>query len=283
MKAIKIITLAAAALGLLASCQQQAPETPGTDTLSGKGLVPVTLHASMIQTKVSYTETAAKNLQPKWEADDVVIGFDEDGVPYEFTVSSVKADGSATLTGEAPVNCTMHLIYFGSATPASIEGLELPIAIDYSGQAGDMTIPAVMFADGNIAFGSGEFHFSNAGAVIGINATKGVPSGSTITKFTVYGDNLSAATIDLDGDDNLVLTAGGSTGESISTGTLSGVTVNDGVGTLSSRVLIAVPAGAKVSKLGATVGSDTYFYSPATPETLAADQYSYVEGKTFLP
>lgn len=272
--------VAAAALGLLASCQQQPIGTPEKDGLSGNELVPVTLTASIAQTKVTYEETAEKNLQPDWEADDKVIGFDGNNANYEFTVSSVNPDGSATLTGVAPANCTLHLIYLCGAGKDDITSGSL--SVDYNGQAGNKTIPAVMLADGEVAFGSGNFHFHNGGAVIGINATKGVPGGSTISKITVYGDNLSAATVGLT-DGKLALTAGGSTGESISTGDGFSATVSsDGKGTLvGNPVLIAVPADAKVSKISVVVGSDNYIYTLKAPVTLARNEYKYVLGKTF--
>ena len=270
---------AAAALGILTSCQQQVLDAPDADGIAGKELVPVTLTASFIQTKADYTETLAKNLQPVWEADDKVIGFDENNTNYEFIVASVAADGSATLTGEAPANCTLHLIYLCGANKDEITSGSL--SVSYDGQAGDKTMPAVMLADGNVFFGGGEFHFSNAGAVIGIDAVKGVPNSSTVSKITVYGDNLSAATIALSGS-TLALTADGSTEESISTGTLSGVTVTDGIGTLSEQVLIAVPAGAKVKEVSVEIDSYIYSYALTTPATLAANQYSYVAGKTFI-
>ena len=272
--------VAAAALGLLASCQQQPIGTPEKDGLSGNELVPVTLTASIAQTKVTYEETAEKNLQPDWEADDKVIGFDGNNANYEFTVSSVNPDGSATLTGVAPANCTLHLIYLCGAGKDDITSGSL--SVDYNGQAGNKTIPAVMLADGEVAFGSGNFHFHNGGAVIGINATKGVPGGSTISKITVYGDNLSAATVGLT-DGKLALTAGGSTGESISTGDGFSATVSsDGKGTLvGNPVLIAVPADAKVCKISVVVGSDNYIYTLQAPVTLARNEYKYVLGKTF--
>ena len=264
-----------AALGILTSCQEQGL-VPFSDS---KELVPVTLTASFVQTKVSYTPTSAKNLKPSWEADDKVIGFDGNNNTYEFTVTDVNAtSGAATLTGTAPANCTLHLIYLCGAAKGDITSGSL--SVSYDGQAGDNTIPAVMLADGKVTFGSGDFHFSNAGAVIGIDAVKGVPNGSTISKITVFGDNLAAANIALN-DSKLALTATEAVGESISTGTLTGVTVTDEAGTLNNTVFIAVPAGAKVSKVSLDVESKTYSYELNAPESLTANQYTYVSGKKF--
>lgn len=272
---------ASAALGILTSCQQQGLDTPDVDGLTGKELVPVTLKASFVQTKVSYTETSAKNLKPVWEADDKVIGFDGNNNTYEFTVTDVDAtSGAATLTGTAPANCTLHLIYLRGADKDDITSGSL--SVNYKVQAGDNTIPAVMLADGKVTFGTGDFHFSNAGAVIGIDAVKGVPSGSTISKATVSGDNLSSATIAVSGEGKLIFTVGGSAKESISTVVPSGVTVDNAVGKLSKQVLIAIPAGAKIKNVTVETSiGKTYIYKLASPAILAANDYAYVEGKTF--
>ena len=256
-----------AAIGILTSCQQQGLDTPDVDGLTGKELVPVTLKASFVLTKVSYTETSAKNLKPVWEADDKVIGFDENNNTYEFTVTDVDAtSGAATLTGLAPANCTLHLVYLGSATPASIEETSLPYEFSYNGQTGNNIIPAVMLADGKVTFGIGDFHFSNAGAVIGIDAVKGVPQGTTVTKIMVSGENLSAATIALSGS-ALTLTATPKTADAISVEDLN-LTVNDADGTLSSPVLIAVPAGAVIAKVSVpfTKEAETMKKPSATPQ-----------------
>ena len=272
---------AVAAIGLFASCQQQNIETPDSGSLSGKELVTVTLKASMVQTKVSYTETPEKNLQPGWMAGDRVIGFDEGNDPYEFSISDIdEASGTATLTGVAPANCELHLVYLGCATPSAIEGLSLPYEFNYSGQASNTTIPAVMLADGEVIFGAGEFHFSNAGAVMGIKSVKGVPKDAVITKVTVYGDKLSSASIGLN-DNKLALTTGGSTGESITTGDLTGIKVTDGIGTLSNKVLIAVPAEAIISKISLESGEYTYNCTLSNPITISANEYRYIEGKIF--
>ena len=93
----KFIILIAGAAMLAVSCQKETPITDNTGSsfLSGK------LTATMVQTKVSYSETPELDLQPAWEIGDEIIGFDDEGSTYTLTVSSVSA-GTATLSSTVP-------------------------------------------------------------------------------------------------------------------------------------------------------------------------------------
>ena len=279
MKTVKIISAAVAALGLFASCQQQVIEISGME-----GLVPVCLKASFSieATKVSYTETSEMNLQPVWNLNDKVIGFVENN-KYEFSVSEIGADGSATLDGKAPANCNLHLIYLRGASKEAITNGSM--AVSYVGQTGDKTMPAVMFADGEVVHGVGTFNFTNAGAVLGIDAVKGVPKDAVISKITVSGENLSGATIALDASNKLTLTAATKTNDAISTAEGFSRTVLDDNGSLSGEshnpVLIAVPAGAVISEVSLTVQNDGYILKPSVPITVEANQYSFINGQKF--
>ena len=280
MKVIKLISFATAVLSILASCERQ--EINGPDAVMK--LVPVTLTASYdILTKVSYTETNSDGikLNPAWEENDNIIGFDGENNTYTFVVSEVdETTGEATLIGEAPASCTLHLIYLCGAEATSIVSSSL--SVSYKDQKGDKTMPAVMLADGEVSDGNGEFTFHNAGAVIGIKSVNGVPEGSTISKITVSGENLSDATVALIGN-TLALTATEKSYDSISTGEdFTAVTVADANGTLStSPIFIAVPANAIVKEICVISGVDAYAFTLSTPETLAANQYSYVDGQKF--
>lgn len=279
MKKIILLAASAAVLALLVSCQQQEPDASN----AGQELVPVTLSASFdaIDTKVSYEEEDTGSnylLKPLWEkGTDSVIGFDENGNKYTFTVSDV-VDGVATLSGDAPASCTLHLIYLCGATAEGIT--DSGISVSYASQSGDKTMPAVMLADGAVAYGTGNFEFHNAGAVIGVKAVKGVPDGSSVSSITVSGENLSAATIALDGS-SLKLTATENADDAISTASLSDVTVTDANGTLSQLVLIAVPAEAVVNNVSVATDNGAFGFTLASPSTLAANQYSYVAGQKF--
>lgn len=284
MKAIRFITAVTAVLGLLASCQKEKDEIFNT----GEELVPVTLTASLdvAKSKATYNEVDKDynyQLKPVWEEGvDKIIGFDEASPRniYTFTVTDVDAStGDATLEGKAQANCNLHLIYLCGAEATSISDGSL--AVDYTGQAGDKTMPAVMLADGTITDGTGSFTFHNAGAVIGISAVKGVPKDSKVTKITVSGENLSAATIALSGS-ALALTATAKADDAISVEGLD-LTVTDANGTLSAPVFIAVPAGAVIAKVSALVSDRDYSYTLASAKTAAAGDYLYVKTQKFNP
>ncbi|MCQ2185036.1 MAG: hypothetical protein MJY62_06480 [Bacteroidales bacterium] len=264
----KIITFIAAAAALAVSCQKE--NTPADKDSNSQ--VEGKLTATIVQTKVSYTETTDLDLQPAWEIGDKIIGFDDAGNTYTLTVASVSAE-TATLNGTVP-DGALHLIYKSGAQASGISSKTL--AIDYTAQAGDKTMPAVMLADGTVEDGACNFAFTNAGAIIGISAVNGVPSGSIITKVTIWGENLSAATVALSGS-ALALTATTNTSDTISTATLSGITTTDANGTLSSPVFIAVPAGAKIAKV--SVALQARVPETMTIPSLAAEKKNidYVE------
>ena len=73
----KVITILAAISIMTLSCNKETP-------VSENGSVPVSskLTATIVQTKVSYTETPEMNLQPAWEVGDEIIGFGQ----YDFAL-----------------------------------------------------------------------------------------------------------------------------------------------------------------------------------------------------
>lgn len=268
----KIITLIAAAVMLVISCQKENIEFEKSTT--SKLTATFANSDASGKTRVSYTETAEQKLQPAWEVGDDIIGFDDAGNTYTFTVTEVKSTTATLSADKAIADGTYHLIYKSGAQAGDISSSSL--AIDYTVQAGDKTMPAVMLADGTVTDGACNFAFTNAGAIIGISAVKGVPSGTAISKITIEGSNLSAATVSLDGS-ALALNAKTAATDAISTSTLNGITVTDENGTLSSPVFIAVPAGAVISR----VLVDNYSYTLGSPKTVGAGQYLYVKSQEF--
>lgn len=265
----KILTLIAAVAILAVSCQKEAPET-GDSSATGK------LTATIVKssTKVTYSETPELNLQPAWEVGDKIIGFDDAGNSYSLTVASVDAE-TATLSGTVP-DGALHLIYKSGAKAGDINNKTL--TIDYTSQKGDKTMPAVMLADGTVEDGSCHFSFTNAGAIIGISAVKGVPSGAKVTKVTISGDNLSAATVALSGS-ALALTVTEKAADAISVDGLN-LTVTDSNGTLSSPIFIAVPAGAVIAKVSVPVTKEPETMTiPSTADEKKNIDYVEIEAK----
>ena len=190
-------------------------------------------------------------LLPAWEIGDEIIGFDNAGTTYTLTVGSVDDNGVATLSGTVP-DGDLHLIYKYGAQASDISNKTL--AVDYSSQAGDKTMPAVMLADGTVVGGSCDFEFTNAGAVIDVwfmgDGDEALPVDTKVTKVTLSGENLSAATIALDGG-ALALTATENADDAITIDGLDLTVVEDDFwgNILSSPVWIAVPGEALITKI----------------------------------
>ena len=188
----KIFTLIAVAAMFAVSCQNDITPEKGDTNNPVEGKLTATIVRN--QTKVTYTETPGMYLQPAWEIGDKIIGFDDAGKTYTLTVASVSAE-TATLSGSVP-DGALHLIYKSGAKASDISSKTL--AIDYTAQAGDKTMPAVMLADGTVKNGACDFAFTNAGAISGITVTDAdgtlskpvfiaVPAGATIKKICADG------------------------------------------------------------------------------------------------
>lgn len=269
----RILILIAAAAMLAVSCQKEIETGGGSCTLT----------ATFEQTKVDYREDG-NDLQPFWEPGDLVIGFDNAGNTYELSVTEIT-EKTATLTGSAVPDGDLHLIYKKGARAADIEGKTLQVNYGaQSGSAADM--PAVMLSDGTVTKGNGSFEFRNAGAVVGISAMSGVPVGSAISSVTVKGKNLSTATVKLNGNAlELSAGAGSGPGDEISTVALSNVIVNNG-GALGGTVFVAVPAGASIASVSASVVTtggkkNTYAYTLSSEKTVGEGKYLFVKEQAF--
>lgn len=251
---------------LLASCaEKQLPDSAVIPVGQSDAVVPTRIVATFEEaTKVTYTEIAAEsvfNLRPQWEVGDEIIALDGNGVYYVFKVETVNEDKSAVLSGQAPTNCQLHLIFCPGFSDIT------RLAVDYTAQTGaKTTMPAVMFSDGEIQGGTGTFHFRNAGGIVGIWAVNGIPEGTKISKITVSGENLSAAGINLS-ENALTLNVSENPIDAISVDGLN-LTVEDANGTLSNPVFLAVPAGAKIAKVSVPLAKDaeTMKKPSATPQ-----------------
>ena len=264
----KLITIFAAIAVLAVSCQQEdiINNEEGTGITTGITTGKLTARFAGTTTRVGYTVMDYDDdwnwnydydeydfylgLLPAWEVGDKIIGFDDDGNTYTLTVASINA-GTATLSGTVP-DGRLHLIYKYGAQASDISAKTL--TVDYTGQAGDKTMPAVMLADGTVEDGGCDFTFTNAGAVICVWFVGGLPLDSKVTQVELSGENLSGATIALDGG-ALTLTATSDDDDAISVDGLDLTVVDDDdwATVLSSPVWIAVPDGAVIEKVTLTV------------------------------
>lgn len=287
----KLITIFAAIAMLTVSCQKEniINDDENTGITTGK----LTARIGGTTTRVGYTvmdydddwewnydydeDDYWMGLLPAWEIDDEIIGFDDDGNTYTLTVDSVDDSGVATLSGTVPANGDLHLIYQYGAQASDISAKTL--TVDYSGQAGDKTMPAVMLADGTVADGECDFTFTNAGAVIYVWFAGGLPLDSKVTQVELSGENLSGATIALNGSNKLALTATENADDAILVDGLDLTVVDDdGWGTvLGSPVWIAVPDGAVIEMVTLTVPTLIESTSMRIPST--ASDYVTIGGK----
>ena len=270
MKIANKIASSLAFTALLASCtKMQVPDSKVIPDFRSDTVVPTEIVATFEKTRVSYTEITAEsvfNLRPQWEVGDEIIAIGEGGAIYKFTVKTVNGE-SATLSGKAPADCQLHLIFCPGVNTSNLT------TVDYTAQAGvQTTMPAVMLSDGGVQDGTGNFLFRNAGGIVGISALKGIPQGTTVTKITISGENLSAGNIALSGS-VLTLTAEEKADDSISVDGLN-LTVTDADGTLSHPVLLAVPVGAKITTVSA--------FFPKVPETMAMPDETPQEGVDYV-
>ena len=259
----KLITIFAAIAMLTVSCQQENIINDDEDTgiTTGKLTARIGGTTRVSYTMMDYDDDGNWNydyddwdydlgLLPAWEVGDKIIGFDDDGNTYTLTVASINA-GTATLSGTVP-DGNLHLIYQYGAEASDISAKTL--TVDYTGQAGDKTMPAVMLADGTVEDGGCDFTFTNAGAVICVWFADGLPLDSKVTQIELSGENLSGATIALDGG-ALTLTATSDDDDAISVDGLDLTVVDDDDwgNVLSTPVWIAVPDGAVIEMVTLTV------------------------------
>lgn len=265
-KCIKLIAIIAL-VSVLASC---------TKELSNVGSAEIT--AGFVFTKVNYAENDSNGLHPSWEIGDQVIGIYDNGT-FTLQVSSILSDGKAVLKGSnVPKNASVHLIYkYGTTAEQWDDGLD----VDYAAQPGNKTMPAIMFSEGTITDGSGDFMFENAGSVIGIVNANGVPEGASISKVIVKGENLSAAAVSIN-DNALTLTAASKADDKISTAALNGITVGTGSPyALSSPVFIAIPVGSKLTEIKLVSDKGVYLYPLASEKDVAENKYFYIKSGKF--
>lgn len=285
----KLITIFAAIAVLAVSCQKENTINDGdTGITTGKLTARFAGTTKVSYTVMDYDEDGNWNfdydddywmgLLPAWEVGDEIIGFDDSGNTYTLTVASIDA-GTATLSGTVS-DGNLHLIYKYGAQASDISNKTL--AVDYSSQAGDdETMPAVMLADGTVVGGSCDFEFTNAGAVIDIWFMGELPVDTKVTKVTLSGENLSAATIALDDDDLLTLTATENADDAITVDGLDLTVVDDdywGI-VLSSPVRIAVPGEAVIKKINVEAKVPDPEPEPIPSMDPASNDYVTIAGK----
>lgn len=229
--------------------------------------------ASPAQTRVSYTGGEGSAIQPSWEINDAIIGWDDLGQAFTFTVSAVNG-GVATLStgsyvpGEAT---TLYAVYYPGADASSIVDNE--IAVNLAAQNGSLGTgsPVLMCATAAIKDNEATLNFENKTAIIGVDAVKVAP-GETVTGFAIRGVNtkgrfaISGGKIDLLTEDSIAAIE--AEGLSLAADSNGKVTAN--------LYFAALPTGNAKISVNAICGSSVFDnVTPILTQDIEAGKYYY--------
>lgn len=272
--------LALAVIFGMVSCSKnelnpETSDTPGTPDIPDTPVAAFTVKAAGLeQTRVSYSGGAGTAIQPTWEVDDTVVGWDDLGQKFTFTVSSVSSDGVATfsLGSYAPGDATkLYAVYYpGTATSDIVNG---EIAVDLTAQDGALETdsPFLMCATASIESNSATLKFENKAAIFGMTSFK-INAGETITSFSIEGINTTGKFAVVGDKLDLV------TDSSIAAITASGLNLQaDSQGIVYSNLYFAVLPTEGATILAKAFSSDAAFQNatPITTTDILAGGYYY--------
>lgn len=271
----------------LAACQKVEENVVN---IFGDGLKVTATIASFDGTKVCYTfESDAKSsIKPTWSEGDEIIGFDDKGGTFSFTVSAVDTESSkATFDVNdeyTPEDGTvLYGVYYPGRTVADFVNGELAVDItSQSGILGDET-PVIMCATAKVSDGAISFEFVNQTAIVGLYKMQ-IKEGDTPVSagIQVSGVSLSGVcakgTIKVDGG-KLKLVPGDET-ETISASGLNLTTVENGfieVAPASIAPYFSVIPGESTMSIEASTATETYCnVSVIAPAEIVAGNYYYI-------
>lgn len=220
------------------------------------------------ESKVDYdVDNDSYTISPTWhynkdkpEECDQIIGFDNLGNTFTFTVSGVSGNGKiATFKCSyvPPTGATtLYAIYAPGNDSTDIS--DKTLSVDLASQYGvlDGRAPVLMCATATIKDGKVNFQFTNQTAIIGVKKFQlnGSTTSHTVTSMTLNGV-ITNGTFELDGDDNLVLRPGSTT----SSITAEGSWPTDASGICTTSVYFAaMPTTEADMTLTATTTTATY-------------------------
>lgn len=185
---VKTLSVLALLLGV-ASCQISSVDD---GVLINEKLSVTAVIDETSATRVTYTvdNEVAFTVTPTWTVGDKIIGFDDKGVKFTFTVET-EADGTAALNvgtyvpGEAT---KLYAIYAPGMTEDQIVNQEL--ALDLSAQDGALNTHSKVWMCATAAIEAGEvrFHFEKATAIVGLKKFQIPVSFTTaVTKMKLNG------------------------------------------------------------------------------------------------
>ena len=166
---LKYFSVLALLLGVV-SCQLSSVEDGILSRLSVTAVIDGT-----DATRVTYTvdNETAFTVTPAWSVGDKIIGFDDEGNKFTFTVESVEAGVAAMNTGGyTPTSATgstrLHAIYAPGYTVDDIVSNELEVNLAAQDGALNNNSRVLMYSTASLAAGSVQFHFEKATAIVGL-------------------------------------------------------------------------------------------------------------------
>lgn len=260
----------------LCSCVKEEVRNDEKNVVKGN----IVITAELLPTKVSFEEGEGLNLHGKWQVEDELVGFTEEGKKLRLEVVGVDPDnGKARLeiTNSTTLEAgdQVHVIYFPGL---AIEGMGTSdIEVNFSQQSAD-DIPALMLADGVVSDQNTlSLAFRNCVSILGITkpTITVAETGRTIKRAIVSGHEIiSTGKISLS-EGALVFTPGIPT-DFIYKNVDAAVTAE---GSLDKTIYIAVPA-APVSKVSLQDNRGT-IYSYTVNRNATAGKYCRMASKTF--
>ncbi|MBR6270394.1 MAG: hypothetical protein IKR30_07505 [Bacteroidales bacterium] len=290
MKKISLIISGLALIATSFSCQRV--DIDSNTEITGKPLKVTAYIDGNIETRMSYTpDNTANTITPAWQNGDVIIGFDDAGGKFTFTVERTSSESEAVLntTGYTPAAnaTTVYAIFYPGKTidDFASDGNIWKLPVDLARQGGvlDASTPALMCATGSIENNEVELHFTNQTAIIGVKKFQlnGTSSATTVTGLTLNGV-ITDGIIAVDSTtDKLKLTPG----STISSITASGSWGTDASGVCTTAVYFAaMPTDNADLTLSATTGTSSFDnLSSIKQNDLEAGKYYYMSKKLGTP
>ncbi|MBQ7639400.1 MAG: hypothetical protein IJS91_00200 [Bacteroidales bacterium] len=223
--------------------------------------------------RVALTDNG-ETLRPEWSVGDKVIGFDEEGDTFEFTVESIT-DRRATMNagGYAAVNGRkVYAIYAPGYEKTAISDKKLVVSIESQNGGLDMSQPFLMCATATVEGSNINLVFENQIAVVGLKKFKINPvDAATNVDHLVLNGAVASGTFQLV-DSKLQLVPSGSPAPITADGTWT----TDASGVYDNPVYFAVlPTTGANLELHAVATNDKYVNLASIPETTLNAGYYY--------
>ncbi|MBR4213602.1 MAG: hypothetical protein IKR82_06590 [Bacteroidales bacterium] len=282
MKKITRFVSILAILLFAASCQNS--DIDGGQTIDNGKLNLTATIVAPDATRVTYDvdNASTHTITPSWTVGDEIIGWDDQGETFTFSVAAVDGSGRATLDAGSYVPgaaTKLYAIYSPDNVEGDIAGGKLTVNLGTQSGVLDDDSPVLMCATAEITAGSASLSFENQTAIIGVTKFK-LPAAATVTSISVDG-LITSGTFEVDGGGNLVLTP--ATAPATATATGSWAT---GAGNICETAIYfaTLPtAGAKIA-LRASDGANDYGNLASIAATdIVAGNYYYMQKNLGAP